>query len=270
MIGSAIFQLIAGNSGKLDATQGRLLHAAFFQILNSYSVELAACTHDNVRFKAFTVSELMPVKEKKRKFNTVFVRKGDVFYWRVTVLNDELLRAIASVPVGYVLNVGSIHMTVKKIVMDSDKDKMTGVLDVTHLMAACLSVNMVKKITFHFVSPVSFRTFKDDYPFPLPQLIFGSLAEKWNLAEMPVEFDCEEVRAVAAQLLPIAWKGSTITIFLKKDRGITGFTGDFSFKTDMLPVEKQQMLLLLAQFAFFSGVGRLTGQGMGQTRVTYQ
>ena len=32
----------------------------------------------------------------------------------------------------------------------------------------------------------------------------------------------------------------------------------------------QRVLLLLAQFANFSGVGRLTGQGLGQTRTRYK
>ena len=146
----------------------------------------------------------------------------------------------------------------------------TGILDENELIAACLRIKAVKRITFQFSSPVSFRFFQDDYPFPLPQLIFGSIVDKWNLTAMPVSFERETVREAAAKLLPESWSGKTRQVYLKKDRGVTGFTGSFTFNISMLPQAEQQMLLLLAQFSQFSGVGRLTGQGLGQTMVTFQ
>ena len=270
MIGSVVFALRANQSGKLPEAQGRLLHAAFFQILKTHSVELAACIHENVRFKPFTVSELLPTKENRRERYLHNISEGTRFYWRVTALEDRVLQAILSVSVGYVLKVGSVSMAVENIMRNQAENKNAGILDVDQLIMACLSVKSVKQITFRFSSPVSFRSFQDDYPFPLPQLIFGSIADKWNLAGMPVSFEQDEVRAAASQLLPVYWQGKTKQVYLKKDRGITGFTGNFTFKTDMLPTEQQQLLLLLAQFSQFSGVGRLTGQGLGQTMVTFQ
>lgn len=270
MIGAVVFRLKAEQNGRLPKTQGRLLHAAFFRILQFYSEELAACTHEDVRFKAFTVSELIPAKEEKYAGGFLPVRQNDVFYWRVTVLDDSLLQAVLSVSQGYVIQAGSLPLSVEQIITDDDTFGATGILDVNELMAACLSVKAVKRITFRFTSPVSFRSFQDDYPFPLPQLIFGSIADKWNLAGMPATFDKEEIREVAANLLPESWKGRTRQVFLKSDRGVTGFTGEFSFNVSMLTKEMQQLFLLLAQFAQFSGVGRLTGQGLGQAAVTFQ
>ena len=270
MIGAAVFQLRAECAGTIAETQGRLLHAAFFQILKSYSAELAACVHANVRFKAFTVSELLPSGAVRRKNNTLFVRKGDCFFWRVTVLRDDLLQAVASVTEGYRMQIGSVAVTVEQIFLSGEEHKNAGILDEKELIAACKSLEQIQCITFQFVSPVSFRSFQDDYPFPLPQLIFGSLADKWNLAGMPGSFDRSQICEMASRLLPLAWRGKTKQVYLKKDRGITGFVGEFSFETDMLSVEDQQTLLLLAQFAFFSGVGRLTGQGLGQTLIHFQ
>ena len=270
MIGAVVLHLRAVEPGKIPETQGRLLHAAFFQVLNSYSEELAACIHDNARFKAFTVSELVAGQPVQRNHDFIYVKKGDSFCWRVTVLNDDLLQALTAIPFGYIIRIGSISMSVEDIMMSGDENEAAGILDENQLIAACLSVKQVKQIMFRFSSPVSFRSFKDDYPFPLPHLIFGSLADKWNLADMPVKFNRKEVCEAVSQLLPVSWTGKTEQVFLRTDRGITGFVGEFSFKTDMLPLEKQQMLLLLAQFSFFSGVGRLTGQGLGQTFMRFQ
>lgn len=270
MIGAIVLQLKAEQGGKLPVVQGRLLHAAFFQVLRAYSEELAANTHENVRFKPFTVSELFPHKRVEQVGNYISVRKGDVFFWRLTGLNENLLKAMLAVPEGYVLQAGRVPMQVNQIITDSDDFGAAGILDENQLIAACLGVNKIKSISFHFISPVSFRSFEDDYPFPLPQLIFGSVIDKWNLAEMPVAFDKNETRDVAAKILPVSWKGQTKQIYYKKDRGVTGFIGEFTFNVSMLPKEMQQLFLLLALFSQFSGVGRLTSQGMGQCSVKYQ
>lgn len=270
MIGAIVFQLKAEQGGKLPVVQGRLLHAAFFQMLKSYSVELATCVHDNIQGKLFTLSELKLHQKPNRVDNSIFVREGDLFQWRITVLADALLKAVLAVPEGYLLWVGSMPMRIEKIIVNGSENAETGVLDVNELIAVCLSIKTVQRITFNFVSPVSFRSFHDDYPFPLPQLIFGSIADKWNQTGMPIAFEKEEIREMAAKILPEVWEGRTKQIFFKFDRGVTGFTGKFTFNVSMLPANIQQLFLLLAQFSVFSGVGRLTGQGMGQTRVTYQ
>ena len=270
MIGAVVFQVRAEAEGRLQRTHGRLLHAAFFRMLQAYSEELAACVHEEVRFKAFTVSELFPAKRKNEIGDFIRVQKGDVFHWRVTVLDNLLLQAVLGIQPGYVVLAGSLPLRLEKIETDGDRYGATGILDENELIAACLRIKAVKRITFQFSSPVSFRSFQDDYPFPLPQLIFGSIVDKWNLTAMPVSFERETVREAAAKLLPESWSGKTRQVYLKKDRGVTGFTGSFTFNISMLPQAEQQMLLLLAQFSQFSGVGRLTGQGLGQTMVTFQ
>lgn len=270
MIGAFVFKLKALTEGRIPKTQGRLLHAAFFRLLQSYSAELATCVHEDVRFKAFTVSELFPAHEAKYSGDYITVNKGESFYWRITVLHDSLLQAVLAVEPGYAIQAGTLSLRLEQVITDDDTYGATAVLDVNELIAACLRVESVKKIQFRFTSPISFRSFQDDYPFPLPQLIFGSIVDKWNLAAMPVPFDRETVREAAAKLLPESWSGKTRQVYLKKDRGVTGFTGYFSFNVSMLSQSEQQMLLLLAQFSQFSGVGRLTGQGLGQTAVTFR
>lgn len=270
MIGAVVYQLVSCQNGKLLETHGRLLHAAFFQIIRHYSEKIASDTHDNVRFKPFTVSELFPQKKIEHVGNYIAVHKGDVFHWRITALNEPLLHAMLAVPEGYVLQAGPVPMRIDRIITESDDFGAAALLDENQLISACLGVDKVNRISFSFISPVSFRSFENDYPFPLPQLVFGSIADKWNLAKMPVELDKEEVRNVAANIIPESWNGHTRQVFFKQDRGTTGFVGDFTFNVRMLPKEMQQLFLLLAQFAQFSGIGRLTGQGLGQTAVKFQ
>ncbi|MCH3914453.1 MAG: CRISPR-associated endoribonuclease Cas6 [Acidaminococcaceae bacterium] len=270
MIGAVVYKLCVRENGYLPKHQGRLLHAAFFHILSCFSEELAACTHDDVRIKSFTVSDLDEEQKNKYNVDRIFVRKGQTFFWRVTALTDELLEAALSVPIGFVIKIGAVQFSVLHIISNGNEKADSGLLDINALIHTCLMENEISSITFRFLSPVSFRTFKYDYPFPLPQLIYGSLVDKWNLAGMPIFLNKDEVRSIAEKLIPIAWQGKTEQIYFKSDRGITGFTGNFSFSVAMEPLDYRRIFLLLAQFSVFAGVGRLTGQGMGQTRITYR
>ncbi len=48
------------------------------------------------------------------------------------------------------------------------------------------------------------------------------------------------------------------------------FTGSFSYDLRHLPEEMRRRFLLLARFAEFSGVGRMTSQGFGQVRAAWR
>jgi len=50
---------------------------------------------------------------------------------------------------------------------------------------------------------------------------------------------------------------------------INAFTGKFTYNLEKLTPNEQRLFLLLAQFAVFSGVGRLTGQGLGRVQIQY-
>ena len=51
---------------------------------------------------------------------------------------------------------------------------------------------------------------------------------------------------------------------------LLAFTGRFSYLLTELETGAQTLLLMLAQFSVFAGVGRLTAQGFGRTRVEFK
>ena len=66
MLGEIILKLTAENSAELKFINGRLMHAAFFQILNSASPQLGNFIHEKMNLKPFTVSFLNPEKILKK------------------------------------------------------------------------------------------------------------------------------------------------------------------------------------------------------------
>ena len=270
MIGAVCFFLRTIKGGMIPPAHGHLLHAALFDYFRRRSPELSAQLHDGMNLKPFTVAmlELPPVASRGK--NRVVLREGDRAAWRVTALNEIVLRVLLDAEFGEELRVGDLRFVVERVSADSDERPDIGLADEEELVAQCLSVPRVEEVFFEFLSPVSFRSYDMDYPYPLPEMIFASLADKWNAAGMPGSVDRESIRAIAATLPAVAWKGETKRLFFGRGRGVVGFRGEFTYRTAHLDAEDQRVLLLLAQFANVSGVGRLTGQGLGQTRTRYK
>ena len=260
MIGEIIFKLTAENSASLKFINGRLMHAAFFQILNFASPGLNTFVHEEMNLKPFTVSFLNPEKKLPTYEDQWKIRRGDKFFWRVTALNEEILRAILSVPVGYQMQVGNLFLSVKKISVEKIISMQDFILKSKN-SAAC------KKLEFKFLSPVSFRTDNFDAPYPRADLIFSSLADKWTQAQMPAAADKKIIRELAKKIRLTEWEGRSKKFFFAKDRGTLAFWGKFLYDMGNFPDDVRKVFQLLAKFGEFSGVGRLTGQGFGQTQI---
>ena len=270
MIGAVVYELEAENGERVSDAQGRLLHGALFLLLKTVNPGFAALLHDGMNVKPFSSGPLELPKGTLQEGQDWILRAGDFVYWRITSLDSTLFDALLAVSPGTKIPVGRLCLVLRRIIADHDVRSDTGVIKINKLMDTCLAVPKIHTITFHFRSPVSFRVDKSDYPLPVPVLVFSSLADKWIAAEMPAVIERNEIRADAERVFPLAWRGETRRLYLGRDRGITGFVGRFSYDVSQLDVERQRIFLLLARFAEFSGVGRLTAQGMGQTRMTFR
>ena len=270
MIGAVVFELVAENDERVSEAQGRLLHAALFALVEEMDPGLASRLHDGMNVKPFSVAPLDLPPDAPKAGRDRLLRSGDVVYWRVAALDEAVLRTLLAVPEGSVVRVGRLRLILRRVIADSRERNDVGVLDEAELIGACLSEESVRTIEFRFLTPVAFRVDDSDYPLPVPGLVFSSLADKWTAAELPASIDRNEIRADAERVRPNTWRGETRRVSFGRDRSVTGFVGRFSYDVSALPMEARQVFLLLAQFAVFSGVGRLTAQGLGQTRTTYR
>ena len=263
MIGAVTYELRAENSARLPFINGRFMHAAFFKILNEHAPELGDFVHNNMNLKPFTVSFLDPIEKLENFEGRWDVRRGDKFLWRVTALNAEILRAAESVPVDYKIQAGALPLTIKKIQTVSS-------VAISEFISRAKNFSHVKEICFEFVSPVSFRIDDFDAPYPRADLIFASLADKWTQAAMPAGADKKIIQELAAQVRLTQWQGQCQKFYLASNRGVTAFFGKFLYDVEALSRDVQKVFLLLAKFGEYAGVGRLTGQGFGQTRVEFR
>jgi CRISPR-associated endoribonuclease Cas6 len=132
-------------------------------------------------------------------------------------------------------------------------------------------------IPLEFVSPTTFRSQGRYVPLPLPELVFGSLLDRWQRFA-PIALS-PEVRRFAAEAVALSryqlrTRGLPYKQGIKlgegqKTRGTVqiGFTGQVVFVALNRDRYWLNVLHLLAAFAFYSGVGYQTGTGLGQVRA---
>lgn len=271
MIGAITWELETLEGARLEGFAGRLLHAAFFRLLASVSPDLSKFVHDEMKAKPFSLSPLLdPARGcaciyRKEAF---FVPRGTRFLWRVSLLHPELLRAMLAITAGTQIQVGHVPMRIAAIHADGALE--SGVLEPEELIATAMEQQDAHEVTLRFDSPVCFRRDSFDYPLPEPMLIFFSLADKWQQSEMPLPLDRATVKELAAHIYPTDWSGRTQRVYFNRNSGLSGFTGFYTFSLRELKPSARCLFLLLAQFAAFSGTGRMTTQGFGKTRCRWR
>ncbi len=130
----------------------------------------------------------------------------------------------------------------------------------TSSFEALFQVPPLQVIELQFLSPTSFKQGQRIQPFPLPELVFGSLLRRWNaFAPAALQFP-----ALEWQGLTCAYELKTQALHLKggAEIGTTGW-GRYEFPDS----EQSAIATTLAHFAEFAGVGRKTGMGMGQVHI---
>ena len=268
MIGAIAYALRALNDDSLPQYHGQQLHGMCFRILEEFSAPLAVHVHDKMSVKPFTSSALEFPGHCVSKNNRRYVSADDVLYWRVTALTDDVLRAFLTVEPGKVLSLGKLQLRVEKRIADSERREDVGLTEPEDMAAECFSLPPPSSLTMNFQSVTTFRSGVNDFPWPLPEFVFGSIADKWAAMNMPGSIDDSLVRKEAKAVFPQDWHGESRKVFLSPKRGAIGFTGRFTYRFDALSDAAKRMMLLLATYAEFSGVGRWTAHGLGQVRIS--
>ncbi len=153
----------------------------------------------------------------------------------------------------------------------SDHYDWAGATTYTELSADFLLGRFVppRRITLQLASPMAFKSGGKHIPLPLPELVFGSLLERWN-ASAPIVFPAE-VRRYAAECLAISrFNLSSRSLPVKRGGLRIGGVGQVTFTTTSYDRYWMGACMVLAAFALYAGVGSGTTMGMGQCRLLWE
>jgi CRISPR-associated endoribonuclease Cas6 len=265
---SAVLTLLPSDRFEAPATMGRASHSLFLDMIQQADPHLAQELHAPANFKPFTCSDLIGgdwTSKDRRKFHP----EKEVWL-RYTGLSQDvsnyLDRLTQDSPKSVLLLNNRYHIL--NITTDQKKHPWAGQTSYQALAAPYLLGKVKPKFKFglEFTSPTAFRQGKKKitHPIPMGHWVFKGLLKRWN-AHSPITL-AEEINEYAENSVILTQYNLETKAVPTKRNVQTGCVGEAQFAF----LEKDRfganMLNLLAEYAFYSGVGYQTTTGMGQTR----
>lgn len=265
MLLSAVIVLQAHKETMLPPYLGRAAHALFLRLVATADPIMGAKLHDDSEAKPFTVSNLMGLPGRRA---TDHVATGQAYFLRFTSYEDSLScllaeKVLPSLPHEFELD--STIFSVNDVFSENGAHRLSRQTSYQELVERYLleARRAPKRMKLFFTSPTTFRSGGKNVPLPLPGLVFGSLADRWN-AVSPITIS-EEVRRYAEESMAISQcQLRTRTVEIAGGKQV-GFVGSCSYVALRHDAYWLRVINLLAEFAFFSGVGYKTTMGFGQT-----
>ncbi len=251
---------------------GHLGQAAYAQLmrwLSDLDAGAAQRWHDANGPKPFTCSSLVGARRVKQNQRALTPER--TCWLRFTALEPEiaaLLLEIAAQP-PEALDLDGVTLQVESLTTDPEQHAWAGVTTYEALAAPYLLAReqAPRRVRLELASPTAFRQNDMNVAIPLPDLLFGSLANRWN-AFSPIAIS-PEVRRYAGECVALTsfrlrsgavpMHGGTVQV------GAVGRAGYVAVRYDRYWMG---VLGLLADFAFYAGAGRMTTTGLGQARRT--
>ena len=245
---------------------GRAVHALWLNVIEQTDAELAQRIHDGSDLRPYTLSSLMG------RFPQGRILADEGYRLRITTLTPELSALLAEAIVSGPLAPGRVvtldYHGFRVAQVDAAEGPWSGEADYLTLAVGVLARHAApeRRIALRFVSPTGFRSRGRHVPVPLPELVFGSLLQRWN-AFAPIAFP-DETRRYAEESLAIArYELRTRTVTMKNQGKRPGAVGVVSYATLNYDRYWMGVMQALAAFARFGGVGAGVTLGMGQCRV---
>ncbi len=256
MPATAIVNLRSITGGKLPRSFHCLMHPVLLDILSKTDPSLAEEIHGRQSMSPFSLSPVMGVKNILQENQNCWVR--------ICFLDDRFENAFyRSLEAGLwfdPIRLENHRFYVEDVKLGLERgNPWTGRDSVEDLMAKS---EKAEKMSLSIESPMSFKRGDLHYPLPEPTLVFGNLARRWNLVspcKLPENPDCGSVSLSFINI-------KTQPFALRKGGSILGVIGKltFIFKGEENEIRYYNTLL---RFAFYSGIGVKTSQGMGMVRV---
>lgn len=264
---------------------GQYGHAAFLEIVQAVDPALSAQLHDAKGRKPFTVSALQGLPKKvgpsgkqeiasspqngfsqQHKQGETYLREGWECWLRVTILDEKLFGAfITHFLQGGArpqIRLGEAHFLVSEILTTPGSHPWARYTTLADLQTR-LEQPAPRKFAFELFSPTQFG-YKDDWKIilPLPRFVFGNLANAWKA--LTGEDNVRAVEEYAEANLIFGNYSLKTENALIENKPHPGAVGKFEYLlTDPTDQPLARGLNLLADLAFYAGLGRKTPQGMG-------
>lgn len=270
---SLVLMLSPVREARVAATVGDQAHAAFLQTIRRVDAGLAQSLHaPDSPVRPFTVSSLRgapPACDGQLR-----LLPHERLWLRITLLNSTIFQQFVSHFLRGAerptIQLGAAEMLIHEILVTPESHPWANYSSWENLAEDAAPA---EEITLAFVSPTAFgfgqkAWGKKTIVLPEPTLVFGSLLRTWNsLAPDHLRLDRSALMAYVEENVVVSRLNSINTRILRfRKAPQVGFTGQVTYGLlDEEPIARRQCAML-ADFAFYGGVGMKTSMGMGQCK----
>ncbi|NET89778.1 MAG: CRISPR system precrRNA processing endoribonuclease RAMP protein Cas6, partial [Kamptonema sp. SIO1D9] len=169
---SVVVELGAAQPGKPPATLGRAIHAQVLEWLSLGNPEVAEAVH-TAQMPPLSLSGLLGNRRRRG------TQPGDKFSIRISLLNGNLLEPLLTgiqAAEHQPVVLGKFPFKIRNYFAFPGTHRLAGSTDYSSLAQS----PPLSDLQLNFLSPTSFKQKQDIQPFPLPELVFGSLQRRWN------------------------------------------------------------------------------------------
>lgn len=254
--GALVLRLERHGNPPAEDAQGHEILAMFLRLVEGYAPRVAAMLHrPDERHRPFTLT-LLPQ-----------TCPGPVRDLRVSILRPDVIAtlwaALYNLPVDAAVNLGASQAYYIREIFGTTQGHPLADTARMH----DLGNSVARKVTLEFITPTAVRRGRNEYPpFPQPDLVFGSLARRWNSVVPPyLAVDLDALERYAFDDIRVGRYEIRQERALIKEVLIPGWVGRCAYQ---LPDSQDtESLTLLARAAFYLGVGVKTTMGMGLCRM---
>jgi CRISPR-associated endoribonuclease Cas6 len=292
--------------GTLMPFSGELVHGAWLDWLRSAAPDVATWLHEGNKRRFFTCSSLQfPIsvqglRNAERENVHLPVDPEKVYTVRITLLLGELFPLFHDALMNFnrqpggagkppFMRIGKQLFLLEEVVAGGDDPSgWTGFTSFAQLAekAKTMRLGRMEPVTLEFDSLTSFsRGNQRDKAYgnhharlPLPHYVFPGLARRWQELAPPelagmVQRECIEEYCQDEGIIIADYdlKAHQVKFTTHVQVGFVGkckysLRGPDESITPEAPLTVRQQILLLAQLAFYTGVGYKTAMGLGRTR----
>ncbi|MFZ4816433.1 MAG: CRISPR system precrRNA processing endoribonuclease RAMP protein Cas6, partial [Phototrophicaceae bacterium] len=251
-LAAIVVELQPSEPTRLPISLGRAVHAILLRWLQAADPAASQHWHDSDGAKPYACSNLMGGRRLDSESRLIGDTPRPVWFRMsglTPAVSEMLLNVAANPPAEIVLDQQTV--AVKAIHSTPEQHRWAGSINYQALCAPYLAslIPAPRRVTLQFVSPVTFRQQGMNTPIPLPELVFGSLCDRWNtfssVAVLPElrQYARESIAISSFRLASksvrgkdqqqeIGGRGKVRYVHTRYDRywaSVTGFLADFAF-----------------------------------------
>lgn len=238
--------------GDVDKINGNHVHGLFYkEILASQNPGLADYLHLPENPKPFSISYIYKNRE--------------VCWFRIASWKNEIAQSVFSYFNSHTeINLSKCSFKLIKTSTENKESPWSARIDIENFINHCKATFKDKFWIEHF-SPTSFKQSDSHVPLPVPELIINSIYRQLpDIIKQEKEFNLSDI----IKLIHLK-QHNLRSLYNKKNYGsIASFTGKTCWQIDKkASIEEKEFIWILFNFAFYSGIGVKTTQGMGMCRI---